>query len=305
MNGRRRRPSRAARYRRPSMPAPPAYDGLVGANPGYHAHLRISAWRLRHRGRWSRVAAARRAARHRCLHGRPAGRRSAARIVAVDASAGMLAMAAGKPWPDSVRFVHSRIEDLADAGFVGPFDGILAAYLIRNLADPDETLRRFGRLLRPGARLAVHEYSVRDSRRATATWNAVCAAVIIPAGRRLRSGEATLYRYLRRSVNAFDGASAIRELFAPQRFHRCAQPDGAGAGSATSCTPSPRRRHDDRSTARRASRTARCPQCGHERVGARTLVVVVAAVDVVEKDHSWVAASAAGARLCPTVPRWR
>jgi len=31
-----------------------------------------------------------------------------------------------------------------------------------------------------------------------------------PAGR-LCSGEATLYRYLRRSVNAFDGASAIRE----------------------------------------------------------------------------------------------
>jgi ubiquinone/menaquinone biosynthesis C-methylase UbiE len=89
-------------------------------------------------------------------------------------------------------------------------DGILAAYLIRNLDAPNETLRRFAGLLRPGARLAVHEHSVGDSRRATATWNAVCAEVIIPAGR-LCSGEATLYQYLRRSVNAFDGASATRE----------------------------------------------------------------------------------------------
>ena len=108
--------------------------------------------------------------------------------------------AAAKRWPASVRFVHSRIEDLAEAGVDGPFDGIFAAYLLRNLADPDAQLRAFRALLRPGATLAVHEYSVRDSRLATAMWNAVCATIIIPMGR-LRSGDAGLYRYLRRSVN--------------------------------------------------------------------------------------------------------
>jgi ubiquinone/menaquinone biosynthesis C-methylase UbiE len=186
------------------------YDGLVGLNPGYHAHLRISARRLgiAAGGRGSRLLDA------GCGTGASTAAllavAAAAQIVAVDASAGMLAMAAGKRWPDSVRFVCSRVEDRGDAGVVGPFDGILAAYLIRNLADPDETLRRFAGLLRRGGRLAVHEYSVGDSRRATATWNAVCAAVIIPAGR-LRSGDATLYRHLRCSVYAFDGASAIRE----------------------------------------------------------------------------------------------
>ncbi len=41
-------------------------------------------------------------------------------------------------------------------------------------------------------------------------WNAVCAAIIIPSGR-LRSGDAALYRYLRRSVNEFDGAAAFRD----------------------------------------------------------------------------------------------
>lgn len=186
------------------------YDGLVGLNPGYHAHLRISARRLgiAADGRGLRLLDA------GCGTGASTAALLAvapqAQIVAVDASAGMLGMAAAKRWPDSVQFVHSRIEDLADASVVGPFDGILAAYLIRNLADPDGTLRRFVGLLRPGGRLAVHEYSVRDSRRATVAWNAVCGAVIIPAGW-LRSGDATLYRHLRCSVNAFDGVGAIRE----------------------------------------------------------------------------------------------
>jgi ubiquinone/menaquinone biosynthesis C-methylase UbiE len=132
-----------------------------------------------------------------------------AEIVAVDGSAGMLAQARAKQWPSAVRFVHSRIEDLAEAGVTGPFDGIFAAYLLRNLPDPDAVIRTFRSMLRPGAPLAVHEYSVRDSRVATALWNAVSATIIIPSGR-LRSGDASLYRYLRRSVNQFDGAAQFR-----------------------------------------------------------------------------------------------
>ena len=62
----------------------------------------------------------------------------------------MLAEAAAKRWPSTVRFVHSRIEDIADAGVDGPFDGIFAAYLLRNLEDPDAQLRTFRTLLRPG-----------------------------------------------------------------------------------------------------------------------------------------------------------
>jgi ubiquinone/menaquinone biosynthesis C-methylase UbiE len=186
-----------------------AYDGLVGANPGYHRHLQMSAQRMRlaNLGRGLRLLDA----------GCGTGASTAAllsvaphaEIVAVDASSGMLAEAAAKSWPSTVRFVHSRIENIADAGVDGPFDGILAAYLLRNLADPDAELRAFRMLLRPGATLAVHEYSVRDSLLATALWNAVCATVIIPMGK-IRSGDAGLYRYLRRSVNEFDGADDFR-----------------------------------------------------------------------------------------------
>ena len=158
-----------------------AYDRLVGANP---ATTIICASRRAGCGfpTAARVTPARRRVRDRCLDGGTARGRPHAEIVAVDASAGMLAEAAEKSWPDSVRFVHTPIEDLADAGVHGPFDGILAAYLLRNLDDPDTQLRAFREILRPGATLAVHEYSVRDSRLASGIWDAVCWGIIIPSG---------------------------------------------------------------------------------------------------------------------------
>lgn len=194
-----------------------SYDRLVGANPGYHEHLALSVRRMAipDGGRGMRILDA----------GCGTGASTAAlltsaphaEIVAVDASAGMLAEAAAKNWPADVRFVHSRIEDLAGAGVRGPFDAVFAAYLLRNLSDPDGQLRAFRGLLRPGGTLAVHEYSVRDSAVATALWNTVCWTVVIPLGR-LRSGDASLYRYLRRSVNEFDGAEQFRDRLRANGF---------------------------------------------------------------------------------------
>ncbi|MGE2691083.1 class I SAM-dependent methyltransferase [Mycolicibacterium pulveris] len=193
------------------------YDKLVDTNPGYHSHLRLSAQRmmLPDNGRGLRLLDA----------GCGTGASTAAlvrvapqaEIVAVDGSAGMLAQARAKRWPPSVRFVHSRIEALADADVEGPFDGIFAAYLLRNLGDLDAQLQAFLALLRPGGILAAHEYSVRDSRLATVVWNVVCATIIIPSGR-IRNGDASLYTYLRRSVNRFDGAHQLRNRLRANGF---------------------------------------------------------------------------------------
>ncbi|AFM18996.1 methylase involved in ubiquinone/menaquinone biosynthesis [Mycolicibacterium chubuense NBB4] len=186
-----------------------SYDSLVGANPGYHKHLRLSAERMRlpDGGRGLRlldIGCGTGASTAALLHAAPH-----AEIVAADGSAGMLAQARAKRWPSSVTFVHSRVETLADAGVTGPFDGILAAYLIRNVDEPDAVLQSLRASLRPGGVLAAHEYSVRDSRAATAIWKLVSSTVIIPAGR-LRTGDAALYRYLQRSVLEFDGVSGFR-----------------------------------------------------------------------------------------------
>jgi ubiquinone/menaquinone biosynthesis C-methylase UbiE len=190
---------------------------MVGANPGYHEHLRMSARRMRipDGGRGLRLLDA------GCGTGASTAALLAAapdaEIVAVDASEGMLAAARAKTWPSSVRFVHGRIEDLATLGVDGRFDGILAAYLIRNLSEPDAQLERFLELLRPGATLAVHEYSVRDSRAAVWTWTAVCWASIIPSGWR-HTRDTTLYRHLWRSVLAFDGARRFQGRLADAGF---------------------------------------------------------------------------------------
>jgi ubiquinone/menaquinone biosynthesis C-methylase UbiE len=112
-----------------------------------------------------------------------------------------------------VRFVHARAEELAEklppAGVTGQFDAVFAAYLVRNLPDPDAGLRTMFELLRPGATLAVHDYSVADSARARAVWTAVSWGVIIPSGAVVTRSSA-LYRYLWRSVLGFDGARQFR-----------------------------------------------------------------------------------------------
>jgi ubiquinone/menaquinone biosynthesis C-methylase UbiE len=193
------------------------YDALVGANPGYHRHLRLSAERmaLPDQGRGLRlldVGCGTGASTAALLSVAPH-----AEIVGVDGSSGMLAEATRKQWPPSVRFVRSHVEDLAAAGVDGPFDGILAAYLIRNVADRDAALQLLRTMLVPGAPLAIHEYSVRDSLLARWTWNAVCATVIVPAGR-LRTGDGGLYRYLRRSVNEFDGVARFQDRLRDNGF---------------------------------------------------------------------------------------
>ncbi|WP_372497033.1 class I SAM-dependent methyltransferase [Pseudonocardia humida] len=186
------------------------YDRMVGANPGYHEHLRLSARRMGIPNRGSGMhlldlGCGTGASTEALLAAAPD-----ARITAVDASKEMLAQAAAKTWPPTVRFVHADAEDLVGAGITGPFDGVLAAYLVRNLTDRDATLRAVQEIMRPGAPLALHEYSVKDSPRSRAVWTAVCWTVIIPMGR-LRAGSGELYRYLWRSVLDFDGVRGLTE----------------------------------------------------------------------------------------------
>jgi ubiquinone/menaquinone biosynthesis C-methylase UbiE len=90
-----------------------SYDRLVGANPGYHRQLRLSAQRLRLPGKGAGlrlldIGCGTGASTLALLHVAPE-----AEIVGVDASAEMLRRAEAKAFPDRVRFVHSTVEDLA------------------------------------------------------------------------------------------------------------------------------------------------------------------------------------------------
>lgn len=189
-----------------------SYDRLVGANPGYHRDLRTSVRRLRlpdggeglrllDLGCGTGVSTA------ALLDAAPK-----ARIVAVDASQGMLDAARSKAWSGDVAFHRARAEELSPEWLHerlgGPADAVFAGYLIRNVPDPDALLASVFAALRPGGRLTLHEYSVADSPTAQAMWTAVCWGVIIPAGGAL-TGRTDLFRYLWRSVLEFDGRRTL------------------------------------------------------------------------------------------------
>ncbi|KAF4407515.1 MULTISPECIES: class I SAM-dependent methyltransferase [Streptomyces] len=194
-----------------------SYDRLVGASPGYHAQLRLSARRLQLPGRGEGL----RVLDLGCGTGASTAALLAvaprARITAADASAGMLGRAAAKRWAGDVEFVHAAAEELGSGALRGPFDAVFAAYLLRNVPAPDAVLRGTRSVLRPGGRLGVHEYALSGSPRHRAVWSALCWGVVIPAGALSRGGPG-LYRYLWRSVLDFDTAPAFRTRLAAAGF---------------------------------------------------------------------------------------
>lgn len=202
------------------------YDLVVGLNPGYHAHLRSSAQvlvdslpvqgdplRLVDLGCGSGAST-------RALVTVLEKAGSAFRLVGVDGSAGMLRAARAKTWPAAVSFVQGRAEGLgqlpdvaelagtAGAATGGGLDGVLAAYLVRNVSGRDELLTSLHDQLRPGGTLVVHEYSVRGNRVATVVWTAVCWGVVVPLGW-ITSRRTRLYRYLWRSVMDMDSVEEL------------------------------------------------------------------------------------------------
>ena len=201
------------------------YDLMVRLNPGYHRHLRAASEALVERvprvdGRPIRLAdlGCGSGASTLALVGALAGRDQPYELVGLDASAQMLAQARDKRGLEKVTFVHGRAEELlgrrTDFGLREPRDGIFAAYLFRNVPDRDAVLSAVFELLAPGGVLVTQEYSVAGSRHAPALWTAVCWAVVIPLAW-LTSRQTSLYRYLWRSVQAFDAVQQFTE-----RLHR-------------------------------------------------------------------------------------
>lgn len=163
-------------------------------------------------------------------------------VLGVDASSGMLAQAERKRWPAGVRFFARRAQDLGtlrdELGLAGTVDGVLAAYLFRNVGaavpfgnatafpaadgagaggERDEVLKGVRDLLRPGGVLVVQEYSVAGSALAGAVWSLVCWTVVIPLSW-VASGQTRLYRYLWRSVQQFDAVTAFADRLATAGF---------------------------------------------------------------------------------------
>lgn len=208
------------------------YDLMVGLSPGYHRQLRSSAHAL--------ARAVPSPPAHVLDLGCGSGASTAALVQAltvhhgpepttvvlgVDGSEGMLASARKKRWPATVSFAQGRAEALGEhpeleaARAAGGLDGVLAAYLVRNVPDRDAALGAIHDELRPGGALVVHEYSVRGRVIPTLLWTLVCWGVIIPLGW-LTSRNTSLYRYLWRSVLHMDSTAELEQRLRRAGFER-------------------------------------------------------------------------------------
>jgi ubiquinone/menaquinone biosynthesis C-methylase UbiE len=183
------------------------YDLLQQFNPGYRSDLALSARRLGApaHGRILDVCCGTGLSTEALRECYPD-----AQITAVDISTGMLATARRKRGLRDVRFIAGDAMELDECGADGPYDGVLMAYGIRNVTDPDECLLRLRARLKPGARAVFHEYSVAGSLKSRAIWNTIAAGVIVPLGT-VVTGSGELFKYLRRSVNEFDSLPVFEQ----------------------------------------------------------------------------------------------
>jgi len=141
------------------------------------------------------------------------------RVVGADFSAPMLRLGAGKARPGAMRAAAADALDLPfpDARF----DGAMVAFGVRNLVDLDAGLAELARVLRPGARLVVLEFT-------TPAWAPFRALYhfyfhrLLPLVGRAVSGHPTAYSYLPASVSSFPAPDALLAKLEAAGLHDCA-----------------------------------------------------------------------------------
>ena len=127
-------------------------------------------------------------------------------VVGADFAEPMLRAGAGKTSLDLVQPVAADALRLPLAA--GSLAGAIVAFGIRNLADLDAGLREVRRVLAPGARFVILEFSTPRSAVVRAVYQTYFHHVLPLVGG-LVSGHATAYRYLPRSVANFPSGDVL------------------------------------------------------------------------------------------------
>jgi demethylmenaquinone methyltransferase / 2-methoxy-6-polyprenyl-1,4-benzoquinol methylase len=127
-------------------------------------------------------------------------RRYGCRVVAVDQSSEMLAIARARVG-DNIELREARAEALPfeDASF----DGLTFTYLLRYVDDPGATMRELARVVRPGGKIAMLEFSIPRNPLARISWEAYVRLGLPLAGRLISSGWAEVGRFLGPSIRGF------------------------------------------------------------------------------------------------------
>lgn len=116
-----------------------------------------------------------------------------------------------------IQWVKSDAEQL---GFAEKsFDGVIVGYGIRNLSDLSRGLHEIQRVLVPGGKLVIMEFSIPQSRwlRVLYHWYSFW---VMPGFGRLITGEEAPFVYLAKSIRTFPPPKKVREMIASAGFVR-------------------------------------------------------------------------------------
>lgn len=124
------------------------------------------------------------------------------RVLGADFAEPMLKAGVGKA--DASKLAPVAADALSLPVRDGSIAGAVVAFGVRNLSDLDEGLREVHRVLVPGGRFVILEFSTPPSALVRGMYRAYSHHVL-PAIGRMMSGHPTAYRYLPESVDTFPG----------------------------------------------------------------------------------------------------
>jgi demethylmenaquinone methyltransferase/2-methoxy-6-polyprenyl-1,4-benzoquinol methylase len=207
-----------------------AIAGRYDLNNRVHSFGRDQAWRRR-AARLARVARTDRVLDCACGTGDLAeafADAGAAAVCGVDFTAEMIELARRKAARRRRRagtcVPEYRLGDAMDLPFAeAAFDVVSIAFGIRNVSDPGRAVAEFRRVLRPGGRLVVLEFSEPENRLLRAVNRLYCGTIMPVTAAFLAGDRSGAYRYLPKSVATFAGRDALAGLIGASGFGPVAQ----------------------------------------------------------------------------------
>lgn len=128
-----------------------------------------------------------------------------------------LARLTDQGWWPGIEMVQCPASDLPFAD--GSFDRVLIAFGLRNFAEPEQALREVYRVLRPGGRLIVLEFSRVEEwlRPLYDKFSYMC----IPVLGRWIAGDEDSYRYLIESIRTHPDQQSVNDMLESAGFDSC------------------------------------------------------------------------------------